>query len=112
MIRDRFIEELPFFADEHRRLATSVANFVAREVEARARREEEGDTDEHFREMLGLLAEAGLLRFAVARAPDARDGGDAGARAHEAGRDVRSLCIVREALSYSSSLADLAFVMQ
>ena len=26
--------------------------------------------------------------------------------------DVRSLCLIREALAYSSSLADLAFVMQ
>jgi acyl-CoA dehydrogenase len=39
-----------------------------------------------------------LLRFAVA---------EAGVRF-----DTRSLCLIREALSYSSALADLAFVMQ
>jgi alkylation response protein AidB-like acyl-CoA dehydrogenase len=52
----------------------------------------------HFRALLALLAEAGLLRYAVAAA-DARF-------------DTRSLCLIREALAYSSSLADLAFVMQ
>ena len=45
---------------------------------------------------MSLLAGAGLLNYAVA-APKL---------------DTRALCLVREALSYSSSLADLAFVMQ
>jgi len=45
-----------------------------------------------------LLAEADLLRYAVAVPGQAFD--------------LRSFCIIRETLSYSSSLADLAFVMQ
>ncbi|HEX8852089.1 MAG TPA: acyl-CoA dehydrogenase family protein, partial [Pyrinomonadaceae bacterium] len=102
---DRFIEELPFFDDEHLRLAKSVANFAAREVEPRAVEEEEGDAGEHLRELVRLLAQADLLQYAVA--PDAATE-DAGG----ASLDARSLCLVREALSYSSSLADLAFVMQ
>ncbi|HVF56416.1 MAG TPA: acyl-CoA dehydrogenase family protein [Pyrinomonadaceae bacterium] len=100
MIRDTFIEQMPFFTDEHRRLAAGAADFVAREIEPRAGGEEEGETDEHFRVTLGLLAQADLLRYAVAR-PDAG-----------APLDARSLCLIREALAYSSSLADLAFVMQ
>lgn len=93
---DQFIEETPFFTSAQRRLVASVADFVAREIEPRSA--ERPDEEAHFRELLGLLAEANLLRYAVA----------------EAGTplDARSLCLVREALSYSSSLADLAFVMQ
>jgi acyl-CoA dehydrogenase len=45
-----------------------------------------------------VLAAAGVLHYAVA-SPDAK-------------LDVRSLCLIREALAYSSALADLAFVMQ
>ena len=97
MTHDRFIEETPFFTDEHARLAASVANFAAREVEPLA--VEGVETDEHFRQLLSLLAQADLLRYSVARG----DGTPL---------DARSLCLVREALSYHSSLADLAFVMQ
>jgi alkylation response protein AidB-like acyl-CoA dehydrogenase len=99
MPRDTFIEETPFFGEEHARLAASVANFAAREVEPPAHEEEEGETDEHFRALLSLLAQADLLRYSVARG----DGTPL---------DARSLCLVREALAYRSPLADLAFVMQ
>ncbi len=97
---DLFFEETPFFAEEHRRLAASIAGFVASEVEPRAALEEERDPDEVFREMLGLLAQSGLLSYAVAQVDNAPP------------IDVRSLCLIREALAYSSALADLAFVMQ
>lgn len=93
---DNFIEETPFFTNEQRKLATRVADFAAHQVEARAEEEEELDTQ--FRSLFSLLADAGLFRYAVA---------PAGARL-----DIRSLCLIREALAYSSSLADLAFVMQ
>jgi alkylation response protein AidB-like acyl-CoA dehydrogenase len=93
---DSFITEMPFFTTEQRNLATSVAGFVASEIEPRAGEEQE--TEAHFRTMLGLLADAGLLRYAVAVAG--------------APLDTRSLCVIREALAYSSALADLAFVMQ
>ncbi|HMF55280.1 MAG TPA: acyl-CoA dehydrogenase [Pyrinomonadaceae bacterium] len=96
MIADRFIQQTPFFTDEQRELAESVASFAAREIEPRA--SEEAETDAQFRGFVSALAQAGLLRYAVA----------------DAGKPlgVRSLCLIREALSYSSSLADLAFVMQ
>src|SRR5690349_8946236 len=86
--------ELPFFTPEHRTLAESVTQFVAREIEPHAGVED--DVEGLARHFVGLFASAGLLRYAVAEAP----------------LDVRSLCLVREELSYSSALADLAFVMQ
>ena len=92
---DQFIN-LPFFSGEQRDLAAHVSAFVDREIEARAIKE--GEVEERAREYVNALAHAGLLRYAVASA--------------EAPLDVRSLCIIREMLSYSSSLADLAFVMQ
>jgi acyl-CoA dehydrogenase len=94
---DSFIEETPFFTTEQRNLATSVINFVAREVESRSL-EEERDVDGSFRAYLDVLAKADLLRYAIA-APGGR-------------LDVRSLCLIRESLAYSSALADTAFVMQ
>lgn len=95
---DRFIEESPFFSDDHRRLAASVADFAAHEIEPHATEAEEAK-DEDYRALVRLLAAADLLRFSVRRGAGAPF-------------DVRSLCLVREALAYSSALADLAFVMQ
>lgn len=92
---DQFIN-LPFFSAEHRDLAAHVSAFVEREIEVRAVKE--GEVEERAREYVNALAHAGLLRYAIASA--------------EAPLDVRSLCLIREMLSYSSSLADLAFVMQ
>ena len=91
---DRLITELPFFTPEHRNLVQSVEQFVAQEIEPRAADEE--DVEGLARDFVQLLAQAGLLNYAVA----------------ESKLDVRSLCLIREALAYSSSLADLAFVMQ
>ncbi len=88
------IDQLPFFTAEHRSLAQSVATFVEREIEPYAGVEE--DVDDLAKQFVYTLAEAGLLRYSVA----------------ERQLDVRSLCLIREALAYSSPLADLAFVMQ
>src|ERR1700754_2079025 len=86
--------ELPFFTPEHRTLAQVVNTFVSREIEPHAGAED--DVEERARHFVKLLAGAGLLNYAVAVSK----------------LDTRALCLVREALSYSSSLADLAFVMQ
>jgi len=91
---DRLISQLPFFTPEHRNLAQSVAQFVQQEIEPRAAAED--NVEEVAREFVSLLARAGLLSYAVA----------------ESKLDVRSLCLIREELCYSSALADLAFVMQ
>ena len=93
---DRFIEQLPFFTSEHRNLATSVAGFVQFEVEPRAA--DERDADHRTREYVNLLAAAGMLHYAVP--------------GPLVPLDVRALCLIREALAYSSALADSAFVMQ
>jgi acyl-CoA dehydrogenase len=93
---DQLIEQLPFFTPEHRNLATSIAAFVQREVEPRAA--DERDVDARTIEYVQLMAGAGVLDYAVAA--DGRR------------LDVRALCLVREALAYSSALADSAFVMQ
>jgi acyl-CoA dehydrogenase len=91
---DRLINQLPFFTPEHRSLAQSVAQFVQQEIEPRASFEE--DVEGLARDFVSLLAHAGILKYAVA----------------ESRLDIRSLCLIREELAYSSSLADLAFVMQ
>jgi acyl-CoA dehydrogenase len=92
---DSFIN-LPFFNNDHRELAARVSTFVAQEIEVPASAGR--DLDDRARDYVAALARAGLLRYAVP--------------AHDAPLDVRSLCLIRETLSYSSSLADLAFVMQ
>ncbi|HEX8688576.1 MAG TPA: acyl-CoA dehydrogenase family protein, partial [Pyrinomonadaceae bacterium] len=99
MPRDRFIEETPFFTDEHARLAAGVTDFAAREVAPLSAREEGPESDALFRSLVTLLAQADLLSYSVARG----DGTPL---------DARALCVVRESLAYHSPLADLAFVMQ
>ena len=94
---DTFIVTTPFFSDAHRSLADRMAEFVDREIEVRAA-DDEGDIDEALRGYVLLLAENDLLRYAVATPGEPFD--------------LRAFCIIRESLSYSSSLADLAFVMQ
>lgn len=93
---DTFFDSLPFFTPEHRKLAANISALVEQEIEPRA--SEEIDVDERAREFVAVLANAGVLRYAVAT-PNIP-------------LDVRALCLIRETLSYSSSLADLAFVMQ
>jgi acyl-CoA dehydrogenase len=93
---DQFISQTPFFSPAHRALAESLASLIQREIEPRAI--DERDADERTREYVTLLASTGVLRYAVA-SPDSP-------------LDVRALCLIREFLAYSSSLADSAFVMQ
>src|SRR5260370_1291249 len=94
---DRLIATTPFFSSEQRALAARAAEFAEREVEPRAG-DDELDADQALRNYILLLVEADLLGYAVATPGHAFD--------------LRSFCLVRETLSYSSSLADLAFVMQ
>ena len=94
---DRFIQTTPFFTTEQRALAERVAQLTEREIEVRAG-DDERDADEALRGYLLLLAENDLLKYAVATPGQPFD--------------LRSFCIIRETLSYATSLADLAFVMQ
>jgi acyl-CoA dehydrogenase len=93
---NNFIDQLPFLTPEHRTLAADMESFVQLEIESRAI--EGRDVDARLREYVALLAKAGLLHYAVALLATKLD--------------VRALCLIREALAYSSALADLAFVMQ
>src|SRR5678816_326703 len=92
---DRIIDQLPFFTPEHRNLAQDLLKFVNLEIEPHAI--EERDVDESARHYVGVMAKAGVLDYSVAQ---------------EKKLDNRALCLIREGLAYSSSLADLAFVMQ
>lgn len=92
---DRIIDQLPFFTPEHRNLAQDLLKFVNLEIEPHAI--EERDVDESARHYVGVMARAGVLDYSVAQ---------------EKKLDNRALCLIREGLAYSSSLADLAFVMQ
>ncbi len=94
---DSFIATTPFFTTQQRSLAERVSELVEREIEVRAA-DDEGDADEALRAYVMLLAENDLLKYAIATPGQPFD--------------LRSFCIIRETLSYSSSLADLAFVMQ
>jgi acyl-CoA dehydrogenase len=89
------IDSLPFFTPEHRKLARDVDEFVKLEIEPRAN--DDGDVEELARHFVEVLAKAGLLGCSVPL---------------ETKLDVRTVCLIREKLAYSSSLADLAFVMQ
>src|ERR687896_543221 len=93
---DKFIEQLPFFTPDHRNLASELAAFVAQEIEPRAF--EEDDADTRLREYVAMLGKIGVLEYAVAL-PGTK-------------LESRAICLIRETLSYSSALADLAFVMQ
>src|SRR5215510_7192000 len=94
---DSFVATTPFFTGDHRALAKRVSEFAARDIEARAG-DDERDADQALRDYVLLLAENDFLRYAVATPGQSFD--------------LRSFCIIREILSYSSALADLAFVMQ
>ncbi|HUE83830.1 MAG TPA: acyl-CoA dehydrogenase family protein [Pyrinomonadaceae bacterium] len=88
--------DTPFFTVDHRNLSDRAAAFIKHEIEPRAA--DESDVDRQAREYTAGLARSGLLKFAVATPGSPLD--------------VRAICLLREALAYSSPLADLAFVMQ
>jgi acyl-CoA dehydrogenase len=90
-----FIDKLPFFTPDHRNLVRDLSQFISQEIEPAAA--EEADVDDQARRLVNVLARAGILEHAVA---------------NESDLDTRALCLIREGLAYSSSLADLAFVMQ
>jgi len=92
---DQLINELPFFSAEHRTLAQSIAKFAELEVEPHA--SDESDVEDQTRKYVQALARAGALEYAVAKGSEL---------------NLRAVCLIREALAYSSALADLAFVMQ
>jgi alkylation response protein AidB-like acyl-CoA dehydrogenase len=86
----------PFLEDRHHRLAAQVRAFGERHLRGQAG--DESDARGRTREIVRLLAEAGILVAAVPRPFGSMD--------------LLSLVVVRETLAYFSSLADTAFAMQ
>jgi acyl-CoA dehydrogenase len=89
----------PFLEENHRQMADHVDRFVRDQLRGAALGESE---DEQARYLIRALAREGLLGYAV---PVEFESG-------ASSLDVRAICVVREQLSYESSLADLMFAMQ
>jgi acyl-CoA dehydrogenase len=89
----------PFFDAKHRALESDVADFAKTIVPGLI---DHHDADASCRRLVKALGERGLLRHSVT-APY-------GGLAEKF--DVRSLCLIRETLSYADGLADFAFAMQ
>ena len=88
----------PFFTDAHRDLQRDVQAWRDGGLQLN----DDADADAACRSYVAQLGAAGWLKYAV---PVGRGG------ALER-LDVRSLCVIRETLAYSSGLADFAFAMQ
>ena len=88
----------PFFGDAHRALQRDAATWRDRDF----RELDDSDPAAACRGYVAQLGSAGWLKYAVPR-------GHGGALDS---LDVRSLCLIRETLGYSSGLAEFAFAMQ
>ena len=89
---------LPFFDDSHRQLHDDLHKWSAQRFTNRVH---QGDVDQTCVDLTRLLGNAGWLRYCV----PAQYGGALPAL------DSRSLCLIRQTLSYYDGLADFAFVM-
>ena len=91
--------DLPFFEDRHRALHERLRDLAAN-FDSIAALGEAGDVDAAGRDALAQCARLGLCRLLVPR----EYGGD--------GLDLRSVCLVREAIAARSGLADSVFAVQ
>ena len=88
----------PFFEDEHRALHWGLSHWRVPGLDDA----DHEDVDAESRRLVRLLGEGGWLRYVVPA--------EYGGLNHQF--DVRSLCLIRETLSYQSGLADFVFAMQ
>ena len=88
----------PFFGDEHRALHWGLQHWRSASLSS----EDPEDVDAESRKLVRILGDAGWLRYVVPT--------EYGGVSDQF--DVRSLCIIREALAYQSGLADFVFAMQ
>jgi len=88
----------PFFADAHRALQRDLSAWRDRHLQL----QDDSDPAAACRAYVTQLGSAGWLKYAVPLG----HGGALDAL------DVRSLCLIRETLGYSSGLAEFAFAMQ
>jgi acyl-CoA dehydrogenase len=98
---DRTYLDWPFLDDEHRALALALDAWASEHVGDLDEVGEDG-LDARCRELVGALAAGGWLGYTVPAAYGGR---------HDE-LDVRSLCLVREALAFRDALADFCFAMQ
>jgi len=96
---DDTLFDLPFFEDSHRELARELTTWARDNYRDRVHR---GNVDDVCRARIAALAQAGWLRYCV-------PGNAGGALAK---LDSRSLCLIRQILSYHDGLADFSFAMQ
>ena len=89
---------LPFFDDSHRQLHDDLHAWSAQRFTNRVH---QGNVDQTCIDLTRTLGQAGWLRYCV----PAQYGGALPAL------DSRSLCLIRQTLSYYDGLADFAFVM-
>lgn len=93
----------PFFADEHREFAASLAEFAESELAGIAHEAGDGTDqdvlDAACRKLVKALGGAGFLRPCVRASLDQKF-------------DVRTLCLGRDRLARTAGLADFAFAMQ
>jgi acyl-CoA dehydrogenase len=85
--------ELPFFEPAHYDLATRARDWCSHHA-----LRQETDFTAECRRIVRDLGEAGLLHYAVPQRPD--------------GFDLRSICVIREGLTYHHPLVDAMFTMQ
>jgi acyl-CoA dehydrogenase len=95
------LQNLPFFGDNHFRLAERLQEWQQENADLSGQHPR-SDYRRFAMEVLSRLARAGLLEFVLPRYLSGRI----------ATPDVRSICIIREALAYDSFLVDSLFVMQ
>ena len=101
MVDSTFLD-WPFLDDEHRALAQDLRKFAAQNIAPLPEPEHDhAAIDAHCRHLISLLGAAGWLRYTVPNETDGRFE-----------FSVRSLCLAREILGYTSGLADFAFAMQ
>ncbi len=90
--------EWPFFTDAHRALQREISAWR----DAHFTELDDSDPGDACRKYVTQLGSAGWLKYVVPRA----HGGASDAL------DVRSLCLIRETLGYTSGLGEFAFAMQ
>ena len=91
--------EWPFFEQSHRDLAVAVADWNARaHVALEGEGASKGNLVDQCRAIARNLGDADLLRYVVPPVGTTPD--------------VRSICVIREALTYGHALADAIFAMQ
>jgi acyl-CoA dehydrogenase len=95
---DRTYLDWPFLDDSHRAMAAGITAWRDRELSGA----HSADPSAVCRAYVRQLGEAGWLKYAVPRAY----GGALDTF------DVRSICLIRETLGYTSGLAEFAFAMQ